>query len=204
MNIYLYYHAKVICLHLKNQTTHNQEVKDLDTLSDKNLKQVFGTFIQQNDKQVLEFQTSDFEKAIEQFRAIFYFIEAAGGLITQNNKHLFIYRHRRWDLPKGKLDKGESPEAAAIRECEEECGITGLSITGLILNTYHIYDYKGSYALKKTWWYAMNSTHSGKLVPQAEEDIERVEWFGREDIENTVMQNTYALIKDILKRQQLV
>jgi len=64
------------------------------------------------------------------------------------NIYLFLDL-KRWDLPKGKLDMGEGPEAAAIRECEEECGITQLTITKTLEPTYHIYPHKGSYALKK-------------------------------------------------------
>ena len=41
---------------------------------------------------------------------------------------LFIYRFNKWDLPKGKLNKGEKKQDCAIREVEEECGICNLQI----------------------------------------------------------------------------
>ena len=46
---------------------------------------------------------------------MFNIIKAGGGVVNNNkNQILFIYRLKRWDLPKGKLDKGET-----IRECAE-------------------------------------------------------------------------------------
>ncbi|MBS1637892.1 MAG: NUDIX domain-containing protein [Bacteroidetes bacterium] len=201
MNITVYYQGKKICI---NQSSQDQVVTDLDLLNPLEFKEIFLKFIQQNDESVLNFKTLHLQAGMLKVNLAFKVIEAAGGLIEQNAKYLFIYRHNRWDLPKGKLDKKETPERAAIRECEEECGITKLSIDHLISNTYHIYDYKGDYALKKTWWYAMKSQHTGKLVPQLEEDISRVEWFDKNEIRNEVLKNTYPLIQDILSQNDLV
>lgn len=56
-------------------------------------------------------------------------IEAAGGLVLRSDGHfLGIFRLGKWDLPKGKAEKGESMETTALREVEEECGIFGLSV----------------------------------------------------------------------------
>ena len=200
MNITVYYQSKKIVI---DQSSQDQMVNDLDLLNPLEFKVMFLKFIQQNDTLILQFKTAHLQSAIVKMSLAFKVIEAAGGLIQQGNKYLFIYRHNRWDLPKGKLDKKESPEHAAVRECEEECGITKLHIERLICNTYHIYEYKGDYALKKTWWYAMTSTHEGKLVPQAEEDISRVEWYDTDMIRQEVLQNTYPLIRDLLSQCQL-
>lgn len=129
----------------------------------------------------------------------FHFIEAAGGLIQRNDEFLFIRRHNRWDLPKGKLEKKEHPEAAAIRECEEECGISGLSLLSPLPFTWHLYEYKGGVALKKTWWYHMSTDFQGVLTPQLEEDITAVEWFKADYIKSHVLPDTYHTISDLVK-----
>lgn len=129
----------------------------------------------------------------------FHFIEAAGGLIQRNDEFLFIRRHNRWDLPKGKLEKKEHPEAAAIRECEEECGISGLSLLSPLPFTWHLYEYKGGFALKKTWWYHMSTDFQGVLTPQLEEDITAVEWFKADYIKSHVLPDTYHTISDLVK-----
>ena len=111
---------------------------------------------------------------LEEFSKQFIFIEAAGGLIKNDkNEYLFIYRHNKWDLPKGKLDKGELPEHAAVRECQEECGLKDITLLDFLVNTYHIYEFKKGWAFKKTYWYNMLCNETN-LVPQLEESITAV------------------------------
>lgn len=199
MNIIIYYLSKQIIIHLKKQNADSQLFNDLDVLKKSDIHYLFKEFINQDKYKTLTFETSNLENGLEKIGELFKVIYAAGGLIQQNGKYLFIYRLKKWDLPKGKIDKGESPEQAAIRECEEECAITHLSITKELDPTYHIYEYKGDYALKKTFWYAMETTHTGHLIPQTEENIERVEWFDKLDIEEIVKINSYPAILDVLK-----
>jgi ADP-ribose pyrophosphatase YjhB (NUDIX family) len=50
-------------------------------------------------------------------------VMAAGGLVeNEHGEILLIYRKKHWDLPKGKLDAGETLEECAVREVEEETG----------------------------------------------------------------------------------
>lgn len=121
-------------------------------------------------------------------------VSAAGGLVINNRKEiLFIFRNGVWDLPKGKIEKGESTEIAAIREVEEECGIFDLSIIKKLVVTYHIYYQKGL-KLKETYWYLMTSDYKAELIPQTEEGITEVSF--KNEIESQVaLQNTYANIK---------
>jgi 8-oxo-dGTP pyrophosphatase MutT (NUDIX family) len=129
------------------------------------------------------------------FKWYFKIEKAAGGLV-QNNKNeiLFIYRFDTWDLPKGKIEKGESKKEAAIREVEEECGITGLKITKKIQKTYHIFQRKNREVLKLTYWYSMNTNYSGSLKPQIEEGITDVVFKNKEEVKEA-MKNTYGNIK---------
>ena len=183
----------------KKQASQNQLFKNLDSLSQAELFADFKLFINQEQVNERYFETESLEFGLEKFKKTFKLIYAAGGLIESNDRYLFIYRLKKWDLPKGKLDMGESLEESAIRECEEECGITKLTITKVLEQTYHMYEYKGSYALKKTYWYAMTTQHQGKLVPQTEENIERVEWFNKEEIKQTIISDTYPAILDVIK-----
>ncbi|TAH02266.1 MAG: NUDIX domain-containing protein [Sphingobacteriales bacterium] len=125
-------------------------------------------------------------------------IEAAGGLVkSDEKKYLFIKRNGFWDLPKGKLEVGEKKKDAAVREVEEECGITVQSLGEKITKTYHIYELKGKIVLKISHWYCMKAIANQALVPQLEEGITEVQWFLKTDWQ-IVQANTYPSILDVL------
>jgi 8-oxo-dGTP pyrophosphatase MutT (NUDIX family) len=142
----------------------------------------------------------EFDAALEKLKKHFHYIEAAGGFIEHVRKWLIIRRHDRWDLPKGKLEKNESAPHAAVRECEEECGVRNLRITRELSPTYHIYPYKGTFALKKTFWYYMQTEFAGQLQPQLEEHITEVRWCDLKEITGTVLKDTYYTIADVIKQ----
>ena len=145
------------------------------------------------------FVIEDYDKAFEEFQHYFTIIKAAGGIVSnQNDEKLFIYRLEKWDLPKGKIEEGEKIKEAAIREIEEECGITDLVIQNQLQDTYHIYEFKGEIILKQTYWFELKSSFDGELIPQLEEDITKVEWLTDSEIESKVLTNTYASIKGLL------
>ncbi len=119
---------------------------------------------------------SDLQKLIADFTSIYKIIEAAGGLIfNENNEILVMFRRGSWDLPKGKIDYGETPESAAIREVKEETGLVNVVIERFFKKTYHTYTLKEKRILKRTYWYLMQTTDT-KLTPQTEEDIEIVKF----------------------------
>jgi len=137
---------------------------------------------------------SDLEFMWNEFSAYFKLIEAAGGIIKNTEKEiLFIYRNDKWDLPKGKIEKEESVEQAAIREVQEECGISKVVIKSFLTKTYHIYTEKEREILKVSHWFSMFSDEI-KTYPQVEEGITKVEWKNREQIK-IAFQNTYPNIK---------
>lgn len=126
-------------------------------------------------------------------------VVAAGGFVRNpSGEALFIHRRGNWDLPKGKIDAGETPEIAAVREVEEECGVSGLTITGPLPNTYHIYPEKGQLILKTTHWFSMVTDDSSKLVPQAEEGIDDAQWVARKHWRELV-RNTYPNITELVE-----
>lgn len=159
--------------------------------------------ILQNQKEIKQvlFNINNVEETFGMFKSHFKMIEAAGGVVKNNeNKTLFIYRFNKWDLPKGKIEKGEQIEEAAIREVKEECGVSGLKIVKPLPNCYHIYDLNETPILKKTHWFEMKTDFKGDLIPQQEEGVEKVEWFTDEQIEEIALENTYASIADFLNK----
>lgn len=130
-------------------------------------------------------------------------VEAAGGLVrNEKEAYLFIFRNKKWDLPKGKIEKGESVEAAAIREVEEETGIKGLAIGSFIETTYHVFRRNSKFRLKVTYWYEMYSEFDGAFTPQKEEGIKKVKW---KNIEKTkkALTNSYENIKLLFPKEFL-
>ena len=122
-------------------------------------------------------------------------VEAAGGLVKNSKGEvLFIFRNGKWDLPKGKTEKGENIKETAIREVEEETGVKGLVITDFLMKTYHIFKRNGEYRLKLTHWYAMQTAYDGELLPQEDEGIMDVVWKGETAIPEA-LQNSYENIK---------
>lgn len=131
-------------------------------------------------------------------------VEAAGGLVQhEDGTHLFIYRNEKWDLPKGKIEKGEKTKVAAVREVEEECGIKVTKLEDKICKTYHMYQWKGNTVLKKTHWYLMKHKGKAKLVPQIEEGITAVRFFNREQVA-AIISNTFPSIMDVLEKAELI
>ncbi len=124
------------------------------------------------------------DKLFHYFFCIFKLVEAAGGLVRnlKTNNFLFIFRNKKWDLPKGRINKNEEVQKAAIREVEEETGVENLSITKSLNTTYHIFKRNRKYRLKKTFWYLMETNYSGELTPETKEGIEKAVWIDKEII----------------------
>ena len=141
----------------------------------------------------------DQTKLLKQFHKCFPIVEAAGGLVHhENGKYLFIYRNKKWDLPKGKINKKEDLISAAIREVYEETNVEDLHVKKPLQTTYHLFKSDGRYKLKKTNWYFMNTGYDGLLVPQKDENIEKAIWVDKNKIPS-LMQNAYANIKLIVE-----
>lgn len=143
--------------------------------------------------------SSDHEALWELFQAQFKVIEAAGGVVKNgNNEALFIYRLGKWDLPKGKLESGEYPKDAAVREVEEECGISDLQLEKELPSTYHMYFHKEKWVLKRTYWFNMKYLGDEELVPQTEESIEKVVWVDSSNLSKQTS-NTYSSLMQLLQ-----
>ncbi len=144
------------------------------------------------------------EEAKAKLFAHFHTAIAGGGLVrNKRGEFLLIYRRDRWDLPKGHLDEGETIEACALREVREETGLTQLDIVTPIMVTYHTYVYDNQEILKETHWFLMNEKMNEQLVAQTEEDIQRIEWVKRSEL-NKYYDEMFPLIRDVLDQHFLM
>ena len=143
----------------------------------KQLLQVIGTLEGGKHPTGAHLICGDVEEAFASLRELYAWVPAAGGAVrTPEGALLCIHRRGSWDLPKGKIDEGESREVAAVREVEEETGVRGIRLTRPLSTSYHTYRHrKGHRVLKPTYWFAMEAPRQD-LIPQTEEDIERAEW----------------------------
>ena len=125
-------------------------------------------------------------------------IPAAGGLVrNEQGEVLLIKRHGMWDIPKGKIDLGETKEVACVREIEEECGIHGPVISSYLTETFHTMRFKGKKALKHSYWYILDYTGNEELIPAAEEGITKVKWKSL-DFLLSIKGKTYGSINDVI------
>ncbi len=127
-------------------------------------------------------------------------IVAAGGIVeNEEGKILLQYRRGKWDLPKGKLDEGETIEECAVREVEEETGLKNIQLGELLGVTNHYYIEKGENIDKETYWYAMKVSGEQRLIPQTEEDIMELRWAAENELEY-YLSNTFPNINEIIEK----
>ena len=170
-------------------------------IEDESLEGLILQFDEDESKEAICIVADNLEQLFEHFKACFSYIEAAGGKVYNSKDQLLaIYRLEKWDLPKGKVEKGESVREAAVREVEEECGITDLNIKKELNSTYHTYWMKGKFMLKRTYWYEMSYSGSEILVPQTEEDIQEVKWLSLDKLDE-FKSNTYASILEVINEK---
>ncbi|HKM30955.1 MAG: NUDIX domain-containing protein [Bacteroidales bacterium] len=131
----------------------------------------------------------------------FEIIQAAGGLVTNpSGDLLMIYRYGRWDLPKGKQERGESLQETALREVAEETGAQALQLVDEKYDkTYHCYNYCGNNVIKMTAWFKMTESSRANLSPQTEEGIEKVAWIPRGELESK-LNGCFASIRLLIQK----
>ena len=180
-----------------NEILHHPDAVFIDEISNAAIKSLLHEIVKE------EFHAGvlwncDLEKLKKAFFKNFTPIEAAGGIVQNDKKEiLFIFRLGKWDLPKGKVEKHEDIADTAIREVEEETGVTNLKMKKKIGETYHTYDAFGKHFIKTTHWFYLTCSSKQTVKPQTEEDITAIEWVKPSEI-NKPLENTYPSIKDIL------
>lgn len=194
----IYYEEKTIILNnfnFSNAIKKEEYFIQIKCNNSDELKQILDDFFSDKLTPVIYLEVDE-----NLFKSYFKVIKAAGGIVENQNNILFIFRKGKWDLPKGKVDAGETFEKAALREVEEECGIKDLKLISNYCTTHHVYYQNNVPILKETKWYNMTSQQEDNLTPQIEEDITKIKWV-KQDSLNEVLENTYPLIKDIISAQ---
>jgi len=154
----------------------------------------------QTDKSIssLNVYGTDIQHLWKIFRIYFTEVGAAGGLVKHaSGKYLFIEKKGKLDLPKGHIETDEEPEACALREVNEECGISGHKIIKQITPSYHTYSWEGISYLKKTHWFLMQ--YDGEMItqPQLDEGITRVVWLYPDEL-NTIKKDAWLSLMDLI------
>ena len=134
---------------------------------------------------------------VEALKTTFRMAPAAGGIVVKDGKIVSIVRNGIPDLPKGHIEKDESPENAALREVTEETGIGNLQIVKALPSSWHCYQVGEEWRLKRTYWYLMESGEAIQPKPQTEEGITEIKLIGNEDIE-AFLKGTFRSISEIL------
>jgi 8-oxo-dGTP pyrophosphatase MutT (NUDIX family) len=141
----------------------------------------------------------DLQELKKAFWKKFTILETAGGLVfNEKGELLIIFRRGKWDLPKGKIDPGETREACAIREVNEETGLQQLSVEKPLITTYHSYDESGKHILKENHWFIMHVKGRQQLKAQEEEDITEVKMIQPKDVSGYTG-NMFPSVRDVFK-----
>jgi 8-oxo-dGTP pyrophosphatase MutT (NUDIX family) len=181
-----------------NEILHHPDAVFMDEISGPAIKSLLHEIHKEEFHAGVLWHT-DLQALKKAFFKHFKVIEASGGIVQNEKKELlFIYRLDKWDLPKGKLEKGEDLAECAVREVEEETGVTNLTIKKKVGETYHTYNAFGKHFLKISHWYHLTSRNKQVLVPQTEEQITQIKWVNPEAMQEQ-MGNTYPSIRDIIQ-----
>lgn len=142
----------------------------------------------------------DIEQLKKAFWRKFMLVQAAGGLVkNEDGALLMMFRRGKWDLPKGKIDPGETPAQSALREVQEETGLMDVTLGEPLTTTYHTYDDAGHHILKETFWFHMTAPKAQPLVPQLEEQITELVWANNKELKKYTA-NTFPSIIEVLHK----
>lgn len=185
----------------ENITINQSTVRFSDACSVEEIRKWFNAFETGSLDEVAVVHDNP-EEFFRLFQSAFKVVQAAGGVVVAGDSLLFIFRNGKWDLPKGKLDRNESAEEAALREVEEETGIAAGGIDFKLPSTFHIYkspyaDTNNQWIFKETAWFQMSCSDIIPGTPQKEEGITRVKWIAVGKLEE-VMQNTYKNLMQLI------
>lgn len=177
---------------------HHDDAIFIDELNSHTVKTIIHE-MQQPQVNAGVFFHDDLETLKQTFIKKFTLVTAAGGLVQNEKKeYLLIFRKGKWDLPKGKLDKGEELEDCAVREVEEETGLKEVKLLKPLCITYHTYHEGARFILKDSHWYSMKVNGPQQLVPQTEEDIHEIKWVKKAALAE-YMKISYPSVADVLR-----
>jgi 8-oxo-dGTP pyrophosphatase MutT (NUDIX family) len=126
---------------------------------------------------------------------------SAGGVVVRidDGRPLYLLirdSYRNWGFPKGHLENGETADAAAVREVEEETGLSGLRLRGAIETIDWYFRFRGTLIHKVCHFYLME-TESAVTSPQRAEGITACRW---EPYERASTLVSYENARAVLRR----
>ncbi|MBP5370757.1 MAG: NUDIX domain-containing protein [Bacteroidales bacterium] len=198
MELKVYFENKFVLL---TDGKGTKKIENFRVCNNKSDMQAAIRAITQSNGDSVVVQNDNFDTLMELFKAEFTYIEAAGGFIeNEDGEYLFIFRREKWDLPKGKLEVGETPEIAAVREVQEETGLMDVTRTGYRCSTWHTYELHGKQILKQTYWYNMKAPKNQSSKPQTEEEITELQWIAPSNFKE-ISQNTFPSIICVINNE---
>jgi 8-oxo-dGTP pyrophosphatase MutT (NUDIX family) len=129
---------------------------------------------------------------------------SAGGVVFRidgdGNAVFLLIRdsYHNWGFPKGHVETGEAPEAAALREVNEETGLSDLSARGVIDTIDWFFRFRGQLIHKVCHFYLMQ-TGETSTAPQRAEGITACRWTPFTEADTLI---SYANARDVLRRAQ--
>ncbi|MEX0995531.1 MAG: NUDIX domain-containing protein [Flavobacteriaceae bacterium] len=186
-------------IYLTSEMVFQEEAKCL-MLKDVDLEEVVKKVVK-NKWPLVYLYYPNGEQLIQKLKKKIPVVVAAGGLVrNESNEILFIKRNGKWDLPKGRVEGDETIENAALRETEEETGVTGLEIVKPLQITYHFFNRNEKLKLKETYWFEMKTSFTGKLAPEKSEGIQKAVWKNPKKTLKA-LRKSYANIKELFYQE---
>jgi ADP-ribose pyrophosphatase YjhB (NUDIX family) len=204
LKIYFAAHPVFLCSQLDEIVEEHPEYTDsifLTDLSEKSLTTCLQ-LLEQPGNYPCYYLYHDLPKLLNALLQPAITIDAGGGVVlNEKGEILLIFRRGKWDLPKGKVDPGETIIDCALREVIEETGLRNLTLLEKLTSSSYCYRENEQLVLKQVQWFKMTTADTHMLTPQAEEDITDVKWVDLQQLE-PYLQNTYDTIKEVLLMAQ--
>lgn len=126
---------------------------------------------------------------------------SAGGVVyrLQDGEPLFLLirdSYKNWGFPKGHLESNEAPDAAAVREVQEETGLPDVILDGEIDTIDWFFRFRGKLVHKVCHFFLMR-TETEATTPQRTEGITACRWASFDEASQLV---SYANARDVLMR----
>ena len=204
----IYFNNRILRIcNISGTISYNTNATVLHHADSKTLEELPGLFEKAENLKMLYIPVpgDQLESTLNSLCTTLTHINAGGGLVQNNaGEYLLIHRNGKWDLPKGKQEEGEDIALTALREVEEECGITGLEQGNLLCITHHTYRMHGLHMLKHTCWYNMKYSGDTSIVtPQLEEGIQQCRWVPASELPE-LLKDTYPSIRQVFEEAGLL
>lgn len=130
---------------------------------------------------------------------------SAGGIVFRRDGDRTLYllirdSYRNWGFPKGHLEEGEAPAAAAMREVGEETGLAELELRAPIETIDWEFRFRGK-RIHKTCHFFLIETPARRTRPLLAEGITACRWASFEQAERLI---AYENARSVLRQAQAI